>query len=149
MEQISKNTGRHYVLKFISITLAVLALLASFSSCKHEYVHVDVDVDDNVTKTEQESTNPTITVNSVNVNRDNTDVEITVSIKNNPGIVGMTLSLDYDESAMTLTAVDKGSALGEMTFTTPKNLSSGCNFPWDAEYVLPENATNDINIQHF
>ena len=70
------------------------------------------------------------------------NVKVAVSLKNNPGIVGMTLKLTYNERAMTLTAVDKGSALGEMTFTPPKDLGSGCKLPWDAEFVIPEDATN-------
>ena len=82
-----------------------------------------------------------ISVENVTAAPDST-VTAVVSIRNNPGILGMTLMLNYDESAMTLTKVAKGKALSEMTFTTPKDLSSGCQLPWDAEYVLPEDATN-------
>ena len=95
------------------------------------------------------SSDPTITVSSANAAAGDT-VEIVINIKNNPGIVGMTLKLEYNESAMTLTSVARGSALSEMTFTKPKDLSSGCQLPWDAEEVLPEDATNgDILVLTF
>ena len=78
------------------------------------------------------------------------EVKINVSISENPGITGMTLSIIYDERAMKLTNVEKGSALGEMVFTVPQDLKSGCFFPWDAEAVKPEEATNgDILILTF
>jgi len=70
------------------------------------------------------------------------EVKVTLSISSNPGITGMTLSLTYDESVMELTNIEKGSALNELTFTVPKNLKSGCQFPWDAESVDAEKATN-------
>lgn len=87
------------------------------------------------------STDLTITVGNQTVSPGDT-VKIIVSLKNNPGIVGMTLKLTYDQSLMTLTAIDKGSALSEMTFTKPMDLSSGCKVLWDAEFVTPEEASN-------
>lgn len=78
------------------------------------------------------------------------EVKVNVSISENPGIIGMTLSLIYDESIMKLTKVEKGSALNEMTFTVPQELKSGCRFPWDAESVKPEEVTNgDILVLTF
>ena len=66
------------------------------------------------------------------------DVEVSLIIKNNPGILGMTLKLEYDENKAELTAVKKGDALDYMTFTTPQDLRSGCQLPWDAENVSEE-----------
>lgn len=91
---------------------------------------------------EVQDTTPTIVVSDATAKVGATDVKVTLSIRNNPGILGMTLALNYDESVMTLTGVEKGDALNEMTFTKPKILGSGCKFPWDAEEVLPEDATN-------
>lgn len=89
-----------------------------------------------------QDTTPTIVVSDATAKAGATNVEVTLSIRNNPGILGMTLALNYDERVMTLTNVEKGDALSEMTFTKPKILGSGCKFPWDAEEVLPEDATN-------
>lgn len=91
--------------------------------------------------TEMPSRDPIININSVSASSGE-EVKVVVSLKNNPGILGMTLSLNYDESAMKLSKVEKGEALSELTFTTPKNLNSGCRFPWDAELVSPNDITN-------
>lgn len=89
---------------------------------------------------------PTVTISNAVVSAGETSVAVTLNMTNNPGILGMTLELAYDESAMSLVAIEKGSALSEMTFTTPRNLSSGCKLPWDAEEVLPEDATNGLML---
>lgn len=65
-------------------------------------------------------------------------VDVNVTIENNPGILGMTLKLMYDDTKATLTSVKNGDALPYMSFTAPKNLSSGCQFPWAAQEVDPE-----------
>ena len=64
-------------------------------------------------------------------------VTLNVSIQDNPGILGMTLEINYDETAMELITVENGDSLPGMTFTTPKDLSDGCKLPWDAEFVFP------------
>ena len=101
----------------------------------------NITADTIVTATYTAVTDPTITVDSVTASVGDT-VEIYVYLRNNPGIIGMTLALNYNESVVTLTKVEKGAALSEMTFTRPRALKSGCQFPWDAEEVLPEKATN-------
>lgn len=106
-----------------------------------EFTNVTSDLTVTAQYEEIPSADLTISVENKNVSAGET-VKVAVSLKNNPGIVGMTLKLTYDEGAMTLIEVNKGSALGEMTFTTPKDLSSGCKLPWDAEFVTPEEASN-------
>lgn len=68
----------------------------------------------------------------------NETVSVDIFIENNPGIIGITLKLEYDESLLTLTEIKNGDALGYMTFTAPKVLKSGCILPWDAESVSDE-----------
>lgn len=65
-------------------------------------------------------------------------VIVDVFLENNPGILGMTLSVEYDETQAELVAVENGDCLSGMTFTMPKDLSSGCHFPWDSESVSEE-----------
>lgn len=87
-------------------------------------------------------TDPVVIVDKVTANAGD-QVQVTVSLKNNPGIVGMTLRLIYDESVMMLTNVTRGAALSEMTqFVLPTDLSSGCRFPWAAVTVNFSDATN-------
>ena len=86
---------------------------------------------------------PAVCVGDAKVSPGDMQVQIPVSIQNNPGIVGMTLKLTYDETIMTLESVTRGSALSEMSsFTQPKDLSSGCQFPWATEEVQPEDITD-------
>lgn len=73
-----------------------------------------------------------------------TTVSIDLEIRNNPGILGMTLKVEYDESKAILTGVENGTALSYMTFTTPKALGSGCQLPWDAEEVDAESLVDGV-----
>lgn len=73
-----------------------------------------------------------------------TTVSIDLEIRNNPGILGMTLKVEYDESKAILTGVENGTALSYMTFTTPKALGSGCQLPWDAEEVDAESLEDGV-----
>ncbi len=67
-------------------------------------------------------------------------VNVDVVISENPGILGLTLKLEFDESIVTLLGIQNGSALSGMSFTSPKGeaLQSGCLLPWDAESVDEE-----------
>ncbi len=57
-------------------------------------------------------------------------VTVALSVKNNPGILGMLLSVEYDESVLTLTDTSNGEATSELTYQKPSRLVSGCNFVW-------------------
>ncbi|MCQ4023359.1 MULTISPECIES: InlB B-repeat-containing protein [unclassified Ruminococcus] len=89
------------------------------------------------------STDAVISVESANAMPGST-VNVDLKIANNPGILGMTLSLKYDEQYATLTSVQNGDALSAMTFTTPKKLHSGVKLPWDAENVKPEDIKDGV-----
>ena len=71
-------------------------------------------------------------------------VYVNVYIENNPGIAGMTLSLVYDEEKATLVSVKNGNALNYMSFTAPKDLSSGCRLPWATESVDEEDVKDGV-----
>ncbi len=73
-----------------------------------------------------------------------TEVSVDVIIENNPGILGMTLKLEYDDEYATLMSVVNGEALSAMTFTAPKSLQSGCNLQWDAEFVDDEDIIDGV-----
>lgn len=78
------------------------------------------------------------------------DVEVAVDVFNNPGILGMTLTLSYDDSMLTLTGVTQGSALRELTFTPPARPGSGSKYLWDGGELRPEDVTNGpALILHF
>lgn len=86
---------------------------------------------ENTPVTNMESTSPEIIVDSIEA-KPGDEIQIPVSIKNNPGILGMTLTLYYDENQCTLEKVENGAALnGILDFTTSKTLNSGARFVWD------------------
>ena len=59
-------------------------------------------------------------------------VEVAVQIKNNPGILGMTLMVSYDESVVTLTDAKSGKAVKNvLTLTKPGRFEPQCCFVWD------------------
>lgn len=62
-------------------------------------------------------------------------VDVNINLKHNPGILGLTLILEYDESMMTLTKVSAGEALSYLEMTAPAGsaMESGCKLLWDAE----------------
>jgi hypothetical protein len=58
-------------------------------------------------------------------------VSLDVIIAGNPGIIGMTLEVNYD-SRLTLTAIKNGSAFQALELTKPGVLRPGCHIHWDA-----------------
>lgn len=78
----------------------------------------------------QENTAPTLAVSNVTSTAGATNVEVVVQAHNNPGIAGMTMSVEYDESVLTLTNVTSHEVLSGLSFTKPKPYKSGCNLVW-------------------
>lgn len=83
----------------------------------------------------------TISVETVE-GRPGSDVNVTVSIQNNPGVLGAMLTLRYPESLKMNTATN-GQAFSELTLTTPKALRSPGTYLWDG---LDTAATGDGDI---
>ncbi len=60
-------------------------------------------------------------------------VAIPIEVKKNPGILGMTVSIEYDDEALELEDIKNGEAYENiLQFTKPKILESGCICLWDA-----------------
>ncbi len=67
------------------------------------------------------------------------EVQVLVSVENNPGILGMILSIGYDENVLQLESVENGEAVSDvLTLTPSKTLSSGAKFVWDGLELAPE-----------
>jgi len=58
-----------------------------------------------------------------------TTVEVNVNIKDNPGILGATLTVRWDDGLI-LSDCKNGEAFSELTMMKPSRLQSGCNFVW-------------------
>lgn len=73
----------------------------------------------------------TLAVERVVAKAGDKDVTVSVHIKNNPGILGMTLTVSYDEQNLKLINAKNGSAVSEvLTFVPAKFLKSGSSFVW-------------------
>jgi len=78
----------------------------------------------------QKITAPTLVVGNVTTTAGSTNVEVLVDAQNNPGIAGMTLGVEYDESVLTLVKVSSQEVLSGLSFQKPKIYKSGCNLVW-------------------
>ena len=80
---------------------------------------------------EVKNTYPTLSVSNVSV-KPGGNVQVVVRLDNNPGVLGMALTMYYDETACVLQSVESGEAFrGVLELTTSKTLSSGGRFIWD------------------
>ncbi|MBQ3013060.1 MAG: hypothetical protein IJD74_05925, partial [Clostridia bacterium] len=86
--------------------------------------------------------NSAITLPSVEAASGETQVSFAVSIRNNPGITGLTITVQYSSEFLTLTDAESGNALEALTFTEPSNLNSGCTFLWDSEKIEDKDIKN-------
>ncbi|MDD6763097.1 MAG: leucine-rich repeat protein [Clostridiales bacterium] len=59
-------------------------------------------------------------------------VDVAVQIENNPGILGATLTFEFDEGLILVGAAN-GDAFSALTMTTPGSFTSPCNFVWDGQ----------------
>ena len=81
---------------------------------------------------------------------DNSEIEkeqetavVNIRVKNNKGILGMILQVNYDQTHLTLLDAQNGEAVKNyLTLTTGKKFVSGCKFVWDG-VQLPEGKVKD------
>ena len=86
-----------------------------------------------------------ITVGTAEARSGDQGVALPVTIRDNPGILGMTLSVLYDQSALTLTDGENGSALsGVLSLTKPGRFEPQCRFVWDGQDLRPEQIADGV-----
>lgn len=73
---------------------------------------------------------PVISISEAVISSDTGTASLTVSVSDNPGIIGLELTLSFDES-ITLSDARSGSALASLAFTPPEDISRGGTFLWD------------------
>ena len=65
-------------------------------------------------------------------------VTVPISIKNNPGILGMILSVYFDEESLAIESIESGEAFSSLDFTGSKILESGMRLIWDGIEINAE-----------
>lgn len=113
----------------------------NFTGWDTDFTNVTSNLTVTATYEEITYTEPTIVVNNVTANAGDT-VTVVVNVKNNPGILAMTLSLTYDDSALELISASNGTALSTLTMTASKTLASGCKFGWDGIEIKDEDVAD-------
>ena len=98
---------------------------------------------------EKQSTDPMLSVGKVSASAGATQIAVPVSIKNNPGFLGLTLKIEYDSSTLTLTKASRGSDFSDYSFTAPKNMASPCRAGWSTTDVPSEIVDGDVMILYF
>jgi len=88
--------------------------------------------------TNETYTSPTIVVDKVHAKAGD-EVQVAVDLKCNPGVLGMTLTLYYDDTKCSLIKAENGEILKDvLNLTTSKTLDSGARFVWDGIEITEE-----------
>lgn len=97
------------------------------------------------------SSGASLIVDSVWASAGDTDVAVSVRIEGNPGILGMTISVSYDESAVALKDAENGNAFKDvLSLTRSRALGTGCVFTWDGIEINREDVKDgEVLILHF
>ena len=72
------------------------------------------------------------TVDTVRARPGDKDVPVLVRITGNPGVLGLTLSVSFDENALTLKSAENGEAFRNvLSMSHSQTYGNGCLFTWD------------------
>ena len=83
--------------------------------------------------------NPGIVAPVVQISQTDRHFEVIFAISDNPGIIGLTATIQYNSDVMTLTDARNGEAFSMLAFSKSGELNSGCTFMWDALGITDEN----------
>lgn len=86
----------------------------------------------------KEDAQPGIIVGSTVAAPGDAGAVIQLKVRNNPGILGMSLKVSYPSEAIELIDSENGAVLSKLTFTRPGKYRSGCVFTWYAEQIQAE-----------
>ncbi len=112
--------------------------------------YTNVQADSVITAKYKKDTAPALVVESAEAAAGDANVTVRVKIRNNPGILGMTLKLSYDAAAAELVDSASGVAVGKLNYTKPGKYKNGCIFTWYAEQLSAGDvADGDILVLTF
>lgn len=93
---------------------------------------------------------PAFIIDSVETSPGAEDVEVEVRIVNNPGVLGTTMILNYDDSVLDLKKAENGDAFSTLNYAPPKQLANGCIFTWYGESLGKEDISDGTVLSlHF
>lgn len=146
----------------ISSLLLIFLLIISICVTKREQIAesetslitelpftLETEIDERMEQAIQRD-NPTIIVSNV-MAKPGDKVTVTASIVNNPGILGMSMMLSYDDRIMKLINVENGEAVrAVLNMSNSNSFENGCVFLWDGENItLDQIHDGDILVLEF
>lgn len=69
--------------------------------------------------------------------------DVSISISNNPGVIGAKLTLAFD-AGLTLVEAKAGEAFSPLSMTKPGKFTSPCNFLWDGQDIQNEDIKDGV-----
>ena len=69
--------------------------------------------------------------------------DVSISISNNPGVIGAKLTLTFD-AGLTLVGAKAGEAFSSLVMTKPGKFTSPCNFLWDGQDIQNEDIKDGV-----
>ena len=110
------------------IDIADISIVLSTASYGKTSVSIDISCSSTIIK-----------ISNISVKPGEKNIRIPVTITNNPGILGMTMRLNYDENIITITGAENGEALSDaLTFTVPKVFNKNTLYTWDGQDLADE-----------
>lgn len=98
---------------------------------------ISVDNTDNKPPKETQEDYPMLELTSISAKAGD-NAKLAVKIKNNPGILGMTLTVHYDQANIKLKNAENGDAFRDiLNLTISKSLTCGTRFAWDGLELAP------------
>lgn len=148
---------RKHLRQLLVVLVLISAVMVVFTSCRKSGDNSKATVEETIISEEntdgdqrieqaKKSGDPTLIVSNSDIDTASGDtVMVSVTLVNNPGILGMSLSVSYDENIMTLKRVENGEAFsGILNMSSSKNLESGCRFLWDGASVSDEQVKDGV-----
>lgn len=120
--------------KFLAVFLAFAMFIVSFGSLNPVFAGNDAET--------PVITEPVITVDNITATK-GASVDVNVKVAGNPGIMGGTLKISYDDKLI-LSSVKNGDAFAKLTMTKPGQLISPCKVVWDGQELAQEDIKDGV-----
>ena len=105
----------------------------TFSGWDKAFDNITGDLEVNATYTK--ASGPSLIVGNETAAAGDTRIDLMVEIENNPGVVGLTVRMEYDDTVLTATRAGTELAFDELSFQKPAKYKNGCKLMFYAAEV--------------
>lgn len=94
--------------------------------------------------------NPQIIISNQTVSKTAEKITLKISVEDNPGIIALEITVNFDDTVLNLISVSSGEAMKDFTFTPAPTLENGSKFIWDTIEISDKDVLNgEILILEF